>query len=202
MIAKKIASVVMALSFFYFGCAANTGMEEKLTSPGPVISIDVDNKAKLKYLQNIKNSIKSYNRVILDIKYYHRYNFKELAKEIEKYVETYVRDILLEPESNSSIETRVEIAQIHLLVTSLYLDIGYNINALTYLESFHDRYHNDASLLEKTLDPRDIGYSILGQGMRILEKRASSEVMPLVHGKVYPWEKSHGKIYPWRNPNM
>ncbi len=197
MIVKTIVIVVGILSFFYFGCASNTGLEEELLSSGSVISIDVDDKVKLQYLQNIKNSLKLYQQVILDLKYYHpRYNFKELASEIDKYVDTYVDAILLASDSVSSIDIEVEIAKIHLLVTSIYFDIGYNIQTLKYLELFHDRYHSDAYLLEKALDPRDIGYYSLGEGMRILEKRVFHEVLPVVHGKMYPWGKAHGKNNP------
>ena len=203
MIVQKNATVVVALIFIFLGCAAKMGTEEELSFPGSVMSIDVQNKIKLEYLQNVKNSVKSYYQVILDIKYYHdQHNFNELAIEIEKYVETYVNDILQIPESNTGLEVRVEIAKIHLLVTALFFDMGYNTNALKYLESFHDRYHNDTYLLEKSIDPGDIGYATLGQGLMLLEKRASSGVVPVLHGKMYPWNKQHGKIYPWRNPDM
>ena len=197
MVVKIIAIVVGTLSFIHFGCASKTGMEEELLSSGPVISIDVDDKVKLEYLQNIKNSLKLYSQVILDLKYYHpRTNFRELANEIDKYVETYVDDILMDYDSVSSIDIGVEIAKIHLLVTSIYFDIGYNIRTLKYLELFHDHYQDDEYLLEKALDPRDIGYSSLGQGMRILEKKVFEELLPVIHGKMYPWKKAHGKKNP------
>ena len=200
---KIIAIVVVALSCFHYGCASDNGLEKALSSSGPLLSIDIDPEVKLEYLQNVENSLKSYNQIVLDLKYYHnRYNFRELAEETDKYVETYVHDILLDSESNSSIDIKVEIAKIHLLVTSLYFDIGYNIQGLKYLDLFHDRYHNDTYLLEKTLNPRDIGYSSLGQGLRTLKERALREVIPVVHGKMYPWRKAHGKIYPWRRPKM
>ena len=200
---KIIAMVILALSCFHYGCASDNGLDKELSSSGSFLSINIDHKAKLDYLQNVKNSLKLYNQIILDLKYYHnRYHFRELAEEIDKYVETYVNDILLDSESNSSIDIKVEIAKIHLLVTALYFDIGYNIQALKYLELFHDRYHNDKYLLEKTLNPDDIGYSSLGQGMSILEERARREVVPVIHGKMYPWEKAHGKNYPWRRPAM
>jgi hypothetical protein len=193
MVAKIIAIVVGTLSLFYFGCASNTGLEEELFSAGSIISIDVDDKVKLEYLENIKNSLKLYRQVILDVRYYHpRSNFKELASEIDKYVETYIDDILIEYDSVGSIDISVEIAKIHLLVTSIYFDLGYNIRTLKYLELFHDHYHDDKYLLEKALDPRDIGYSSLGQGMRILEKKVFDEILPVIHGKMYPWEKTHG----------
>ena len=197
MVYKIIAIVVVTMPLFLFGCASNTGLEEELFSSGPVISIDVDDKVKLEYLKNIKNSLKLYRQIILDLKYYHpRYNFKELANEIDKYVETYVDDILADYNSVSSIDLGVEIAKIHLLVTSIYFDIGYNIRTLKYLALFHDHYQDDQYLLEKALDPRDIGYSSLGQGLRILEKKVFEELLPVIHGKMYPWEKAHGEKKP------
>jgi hypothetical protein len=203
MVVKKIASLFMALPFFCFGCAADTGLQEELVSAGPVISIDVDNKTKLAYLQNVKNSIKSYDQIILDIKNYHRKtNFKELAEEIENYVDTHVNEILIETQSNSSVETQVEIAKIHLLVIRLYINIGHKIKSLEYLKLFNDHYGRDTYLLEKSLNPRDIGYSTLGQGIKILEERANKGITPVVHGKMYPWKISRGKHYPFRDPKM
>jgi hypothetical protein len=200
---KKKAAVVAAIMLIFFGCAAHTATDKELSFPGSVMSLDGQDKTKLEYLQNVKNSVKSYYQVILDIRYYHhQYNFDELAMEIEKYAGTYIDDILVVPETNTSLEVRVEIAKIHLLVAALFFDMGYNNNALKYLESFHDHYHNDTYLLEKSIDPGDIGYSTLGQGFKSLEKRASSGVVPVLHGKIYPWNKSHGRIYPWRNPDM
>jgi hypothetical protein len=198
-----MVSVFAVLHLLYFGCTANSGIEQKLSPSGPVLSIDVDSEAKLAYLQNVKNSIKAFNQVVLDLRYYHRnVNFIELVEEIESYVENYVDEVLLDSEANSGIETRMEIGKLHLLVVQLYMDMGYRIKPVEYLEIFHKRYDRDAVLLEKSLDPDDIGYSTLGQGMRMLEERAYKEMRPLVHGKVYPWKKSRGKVYPWRNPKM
>lgn len=203
MIDKKNTAVVAAVMLIFLGCAAPTATEKELSFPGSVMSIDGQNKIKLEYIQNIKNSLKSYYQVILDIRYYHhQYNFNELATEIEKYIGTYIDEILQAPEKSTSLEARVEIAKIHLLVAALFFDMGYNNNALKYLESFHDHYHNDTYLLEKSIDPGDIGYSTLGQGFTLLQKRGSSGAAPVLHGKMYPWNTSHGRIYPWRNPDM
>jgi hypothetical protein len=203
MIDKKHTAVVAAIMLIFLGCAAHTATEKELSFPGSVMSLDGQHKIKLEYIQNVKNSLKSYYQVILDIRYYHQqYNFNELATEIEKYIGKYIDDMLLVPETSTSFETRVEIAKIHLLVAAIFFDMGYNNNALKYLESFHDHYHNDRYLLEKSIDPGDVGYSTLGQGFKLLEKRGSSGVAPVLHGKIYPWNKSHGRIYPWRNPDM
>ena len=190
MIVKRIAVVVVMLSCFHFGCASNSGQKAEFYPSGPVIPKYVDVKAKQEYLQNVKKSLKLYNQIILDIKYYHgRNNFDELAKEIDEYVNIFVKNILLDSELTSKIDVKVEIAKIHLLVISMYLDIGYNKQALKYLELFHDRYDNDKYLLDLTLNSKDIGYPTLGKGMRELEERALRGVEPLVHGTMYPWRK-------------
>jgi hypothetical protein len=140
--------------------------------------------------------------VAVDIKYYHdRTNFKELAKMIDKYIETYIDDILLDTDASGNIDIQIETAKIHLVAIALYFDVGFQMKAVKYLESFHNRYHADTYLLEKTLNPKDIGYSSLGQGMKVMEQRAHRKILPVVHGKMYPWKKTHGKIYPWRNPD-
>jgi hypothetical protein len=199
----RFAILAVVFSCFQFGCAApGPKPEEELSSAGSIIAIDVNDAAKLDYLQNVKNALKYYHRVVIDIKYYHnKSNFKELFEEIEKYVKTYVDKILFETDTSGNIDLKLETAKIHLVLTSLYFDIGYQMKAVKYLESFYERYHADTYLLEKTLNPRDIGFFSLGQGMKILEQIAHRKVQPEVHGPLYPWKKSSGKNYPWRDPN-
>lgn len=191
MIQKTIAAVIVTLSCLYFGCVSNTGQIAELTTSGPVIPKYIDIKTKQEYVQHVKASLKLYNQVILDIKKYHdRRNYKELAKEIDEYVTTYVKSILLDSELNGSIDTRVEIAKIHLFVISLYLDIDYYDQANEYLGLFQTLYDNDNYLLDMTLNSRDIGYSTLGAGMRLLEERILRKGQRFVHGIMYPRRKS------------
>jgi hypothetical protein len=127
----------------------------------------------------------------LDIKNYHdRNNYKELAKEIDKYVNVYVKSILLDSELNGSIDTRLEIAKIHLFVISMYLDIGYDDRAWEYLKLFHALYESDKYLLDMTLNSRDVGYPTLGTEMRLLEERALRNGHNFVHGIMYPRRKT------------
>ena len=199
---KRFIIVWMALACLMLGCASEPKKEFELSSAAPLVSIDVDESAKLDHLRNLKNRLKDYHEVVVDIKYFHdRTNFKELAKMIDKYVQTYLDEILFNPDSSGNIDIEIETAKIHLVVIGIYFDVGYQIKAVKYLESFHDRYHADTFLLEKTLNPKDIGFSSLGQGMKIMERRAHREILPVVHGKMYPWKKTHGKIYPWRDPD-
>ena len=199
---KIFITIVTVISCFIIGCATEPESQLELSSSGPLVSIDVDDAAKLDYLRNVKDMLKYYHEVVVDLRYYHkRHNFKELTHMIDRYVETYVDDILLDADSPGNIDMEIETAKIHLIVIALYFDIGYQIKAVKYLESFHDRYHADRYLLEKTLNPRDIGYSSLGQGMKVMEERAHRKILPVVHGKMYPWKKSRGKIYPWRDPD-
>jgi hypothetical protein len=197
---KRFLIIWIALCCLQLGCASEPKKEFALSPVAPLVSIDVDEAAKLDYLSNLKNRLKDYHEVAVDIKYYHdRTNFKELAAMIDEYIAAYIDDILLDADASGNIDIEIEIAKIHLVVIALYFDIGYQMKAVKYLESFHNRYHADTYLLEKTLNPKDIGYSSLGQGMKVLEQRAHRKILPVVHGKIYPWKKSHGKIYPWRN---
>ncbi|UCH23083.1 MAG: hypothetical protein JSU83_07725 [Deltaproteobacteria bacterium] len=194
MIVKRIAVFVLMLACFHFGCASNSGQKAEFYPSGPVIPKHVDIKAKQEYLRTVRKSLKLYNQVMLDIKRYHgSYNFKELAKEIDKYVNIYVKNILLDSELNSSIDSRVEVAKIHLLVTSMYLDIEYDDHAREYLELFHELYQNDTYLLDMTLNSNDVGYPSLGIGMKELEERAFRKVKPSVHGTMYPRNKPKKK---------
>ena len=158
MMVKRLFIVFLTLTGLHVGCALQTGQEEVFSSSDPVTSIDVDIQAKREYLEHIKGSLKVYQNVILDVKYYHyRNNFKELAREIDQYVDTYVKNILIDSDLNSSLDIKLEVAKIHLLVTSIYLDINQRLKALEYLGWFRDRYHSDAALLGKALNPSDIG---------------------------------------------
>ena len=178
---------MVSLSCLHLGCVSNTGPETGLMTSGPVIPKYMDIKVKQEYVKNVKASLKLYNRVILDIKYYHgKNNYKELAKEIDQYVKIYVKTILLDSELNGSMDTRVEIAKIHLFVISMYLDMGYDDRAWEYLESFHAHYDSDRYLLDLTLNSGEIDYPTLGTGMRLLEERALRNGHGFVHGIMYP----------------
>jgi hypothetical protein len=184
---KIIAAAIATLSCLHLGCASDTGPEIEITTSGPVIPKHIDIKAKQKYVQNVKASLKLYSQVIMDIKYYHdRRNYKELAGEIDKYVKIYVKGILLDSELNGSLDTRVEIAKIHLFVISMYLDIDYHDRAWEYLKLFRTQYESDKYLLDMTLNSGDIDYPTLGTGMRELEARAIHEGQQFVHGIMFP----------------
>jgi hypothetical protein len=187
---KIIAATIATLSFLHLGCASDLGQEFDITTSGPVIPKHIDIKAKQKYVQTVKTSLKLYNQVILDIKNYHgRHNYKELAEEIDKYVNIYVKGILLDSELNGNLDTRVEIAKIHLFVVSMYLDIDYYDRAWEYLKLFHTQYDSDNYLLDMTLNSRDIDYPNLGTGMRTLEARAIREGQYFIHGIMFPRHK-------------
>lgn len=195
MIFRRSAIIIITLSGLCFGCATSTVPEGDFTPPGPTIPEYVDIKVKQQYLENVKESLKLYKQVILDLKYYHDiYSFEEIAKEIDKYVNIYVKNVVTDSELNSSIDTKVEVAKVYLLVISVYLDIGYNEQAWEYLDLFRGRFNSEKYLLNLTLDPQDIGYPTLGTAMRILEEKALQAGGLWVHGRMYPKQK------PKRNP--
>jgi hypothetical protein len=182
--AKTTIIVMVMLSCFYYGCASNSGLKEELSSSGPVISIDVNDETKMAYLGDIKHTLNLYSQLLADLKYYHKPNStRELSQEIDEYVETYVNDFLFNSDSNGSVDVQMEVAKIHLLVVSLYLDMGDTIKAQGYLKSFSERYHKDTYLLAKTLNSKDIGYQSLEQGMDELTERARRERAPAVNEK-------------------
>jgi hypothetical protein len=195
MTVRSIAVIILILSGFYFGCASSTVPEGNFSPPGPAIPEYVDIKVKQQYLQNVKESLKLYKQVILDLKYYHDlYNFEELAKEINKYVNIYAKDAINDSELNRNIDTQIEVAKVYLLIISVYLDIGYNEQAWEYLDLFRDRFKSEIYLLDMTLDPEDIGYRTINMGLRKLEEKALQAGGLWVHGRMYPWQK------PKRNP--
>jgi hypothetical protein len=169
--------------------------EGDLIPPGPTIPESVDIKVKQQYLQNVKESLKVYKQVVLDLKHYHDIDsFEELAKEIDKYIKIYVQDVLTDSDLNLGIDTQVEVAKVYILIISVYNDIGFHEQTWEYIDSFHDRFDSDKYLLDLTLDPQDIGYPTLGIGMKLLEEKALQAGGLWVHGRMYPRQK------PKRNP--
>ena len=79
--------------------------------------------------------------------------------------------MLTDSDLYSSVETKVELAKLYLVIISLYLDIGDKWRAREYLESFHSRYEKDKHLYDMSVNSMGIGYFTLGEGIRDLEKR-------------------------------
>ena len=190
MMVKRIAIVIVALSCFLSGCASDTVQEPVFAIPSPILPSYVDIEAKQKYVQNIKYTLILYRRVILDIKNYHQqFRLEELATEADKYIDMYVSTMLTDSDLGNDVETKVEIAKLYLLVTSIYLEVGYKRQAREYLKSFRNRYENDKHLLDLTLNSMDIGYSTLGEGISELEERVDRVERSSPPVAMYPRER-------------
>ena len=175
---------MMILACFGPGCASKKGVNGDLLPSDPVILTDVNDKTKMTYLDDIKNTLKMYHQLLSDLKSYHKSaSSRELSKEINDYIETYVANFIMNHDSNSSIDVRMEVAKIHLQVVSLYLAMGDPVKAQSYLTAFSEFYQKDTYLLEKTLNNDDIGYSSLGEGLDILAQRVRQEMTPETNDK-------------------
>lgn len=144
------------------------GLPESLVLPGTHIS------KKNTYIQNLKATLKSFRKVAGDNRENEKgLNTEELRREADKYITIYVKPIINDRVAHYNFETKVEIAKLHLLIALLYSDVGRYKPAEHYLNLIDTRYCNHGFLLSLALDPADIGYSTLAEGIKALRKLIS-----------------------------
>ena len=172
MAVRKVAVFVLAVSSFLCSCASSDVKEPQFALTSPIMPKHVDIKVKQQYIKDTRHVLTLFHKVTLDTKIYHpQFNFQELSIEIDKYINTFVEPMLTDSDLYSSVETKVELAKLYLVIIALYLDIGDKWQAREYLESFHNRYEKDKHLYDMSVNSMDIGYFTLGEGIRELEKR-------------------------------
>ena len=172
MIINKVTIFILILSTFFISCASRNVQERDFIFSSPVMPRNIDIKTKQKYIKHIGHVLTIFNKVVSNTKNYHpNSNYQDLTYELDRYVNIYVSPILTDHSLDSDLETKLEIAKLYLVIISLYHDIGDNWQAGEYLKLFHSRYENDKHMFDMTLNPMDIGYPTVGEGVRELEKK-------------------------------
>lgn len=168
----RICGLILSLFCFLFACSAKNIQKNVFSTSTLTMPYYVTIGTKQEYIKYTRNNLKAYRSAILNIKNYHpKYAIKELAGETQIYVERYVNPVLLDPDLQSNVETKLEVAKLHFLIATLYFEVGDYGQAEQYLEFFHERYDKDEHLLDIIIDSADIGYPTLGEGIRQLEEK-------------------------------
>jgi hypothetical protein len=141
--------------------------------PNPFIVTYTDIRKKEAYIRNVKEILKLFRLIAHDtIRRKEFLSAQELACQTDKYISVYVQPIMSDSEANNSLETKLEIATLHVLCALLHHDMARDDLAELHLDELRELEGNDASLLDVRIDPADIGFITLRAAMRDLEARS------------------------------
>jgi hypothetical protein len=130
------------------------------------------------YLENVRQNLKVFRLTAKELDSHQRMTSEEAQKpcngqefrcEVQKYVELYAMPIIQDLEAQEHVETRLEVAKVTLLSTSVYEETGQDSRARKLLKLFNKRYKNDASIQNAVVDPAEMGFSRLAEGVAQLE---------------------------------
>ncbi len=149
----------------------------------PIMLEHVDLAKKKAYIKNVKETLVNFYKVARDTHRRQNDNFiKELGREVNNYVKIYIEPVINDPEAVENLETRPEIAKLHLLSASLYFDLSGYYQAKFYLERLSERYESEF-LSSITIDQMNIGYSTVAEGVKGLKEKISLKHMARIENK-------------------
>ncbi len=144
--------------------------------PDPLILPVVDIKEKHAYIENAKEILKLFRKVTNDNrKNAKSFKIEELRREASKYINLFVRPVIDDFAVSENFKTKLEIAKLHLLAALIYSDVGEYVMAESFIHQIDRRYGKDEFLLGLSIDPADIGYNTLSEGIKDLKRQISSQ---------------------------
>ena len=146
-------------------------------SPSPVVLTHADIKNKKVYIERAKETLMQFRVIARDLSNQEEEQYvKEIGREANSYVKSYVEPIINDPDAVGHLETRAEIAKLHLLSASLYYELAGYFQAKFYLERLSGQYENDF-LSSITIDQLHMGYSTVFEGIQDLQKKIALKQM-------------------------
>ena len=146
-------------------------------SPSPISLTHADIANKKVYIERVKETLMQFRVIARDISKREDELFvKEIGREANSYVKNYVEPIINDPDAVGNLETRAEIAELHLLSASLYFELAGYFQAKFYLERLTGQYENDF-LSSITIDQLHMGYSTVSEGIQDLQKKIALKQM-------------------------
>ena len=146
-------------------------------SPSPIALTHTDIANKKVYIERAKETLMQFRVIARDISKREDELFvKEIGREANNYVKNYVEPIINDPDAVGNLETRAEIAKLHLLSASLYFELAGYFQAKFYLERLTGQYENDF-LSSITIDQLHMGYSTVSEGIQDLQKKIALKQM-------------------------
>lgn len=144
--------------------------------PDPLILPIVDIKEKIAYIENAKEILKLFRKVTNDNrKNAKSFKIEELRREASKYINMFVRPVIDDFAVSENFKTKFEIAKLHLLAALIYSDVGEYVMTERFIHQIDRRYGKDEFLLGLSIDPADIGYDTLSEGIKDLKRQISSQ---------------------------
>lgn len=136
----------------------------------------LDVAKKQEYIRGAISTLKIFNEAALDLRSRNKPQARrELAKEVEHYIETQVKPIIGDFEANNNLRTRMEVAELQLLCGLVYLELKEYEEVQSLLKNMKRRYGDNPEILSAAIDRRNIGFRSIEDGMRILNERALRE---------------------------
>lgn len=146
-------------------------------SPSPIVLTHADIDKKKVYISRAKETLINFRTMARDTgKRKDEVFIKEVGREANSYVKIYVEPILNDPDAIGNLETKAEIAKLHLLSASLYFELSGYFQSKFYLERLVEQYESDF-LSGITIDQMHIGYSTVAEGIKDLQKRIALKQM-------------------------
>ncbi len=170
---QKVSFKIITCLFLLLGCTSQEIVySPTYTLPKQMIPTNLDIHAKRENMRDLKHTLILYNKLIDNIKIYHRKdNINIFTDELDNYIKTYVNPVLNDYDLSKNTETSSEIAKFYIIITSLYFKIDDKKQARKYISLFQKRYGENKDVFDLTLNSTDLGYSTLGEGMRELEEK-------------------------------
>jgi hypothetical protein len=94
--------------------------------------------------------------------------------EAEKYIELYAMPIINDAQAGDNVETRLEVAKVNLLSAYVYYETEQSGKAAKLLRLFKKRYQRDTAVLNAVVDPGEMGFARLSDGVSELETKLIS----------------------------
>lgn len=155
---------------FLAGCAPTTRPVTELPVE-PVILSHLGGAQKRSYVAGVKQNLRHFLATASDLSSRNKpASLSQLAAQAQKYIETYVRPAIADPTLSEDLETRMEVAKVHLLVGYVYARCGTTKRAGNDVELFKKRYAGDPAVLSSALDRNDFDADNLGQALQALER--------------------------------
>lgn len=168
----SLFAVVIALSG---GCGAAFDLP-----PRPARVSHMDIAGKQAYIHDAKSTLKIFQAAARDIHGRSKPRARqELAGEFSRYVELQVKPIVDDFEAGKNLETRLEIAKLEVLCGLVYLELEEYRKSWRLLRQLEGRYGDQPDLLKAAIDPNDIGFGSIDDGIQSLRKHLSRKKMAL-----------------------
>jgi len=138
----------------------------------PAVIAHLDIRKKKIFIESVWKTLKTFERSATDAARRKKPGLdKTLAREMDVYFRNYVNPILDDTEAVGHLETKLDVAKVHLLSGLVFAHLGEPSPARRLLKRFDERYGSDPSFLSSTLDYETTGFGSLSEGRDALGRR-------------------------------